>query len=213
MVVHPAPGNYSGTLVNALLWHCKRLSGIGGVMKPGIVHRLDKDTSGLIVVAKTDAAHRSLAKQFKEKTAKRIYVAVVNGVVQFDNGIIDAPIGRDKRDRMKMAIDFESDKSRDATTRYRVIKRFKDATVIELALGTGRTHQVRIHMAHIGHPVLGDVKYGARCEALKRPMLHAKSIGFIHPAKKKYMELESDLPRDMKRYIALKERDIMKRKA
>ncbi len=204
MVVHPASGNHSGTLVNALLAHCKKLSGIGGVMKPGIVHRLDKGTSGLLVVAKTDQAHRFLAKQFKDKTAKRVYTAIVKGVVQFDSGIIDAPIGRDRRDRMKMMIDFESDKARAASTSYRVIRRFKDATMIELTLGTGRTHQVRIHMAYIGHPVLGDVKYGTRSGDLARPMLHARTIGFIHPKKNKFMEFTRELPKDMKRLIASK---------
>ena len=203
MVVHPAAGNYKGTLVNALLAHCKKLSGIGGVIKPGIVHRLDKGTSGLLVVAKTDQAHRFLAKQFKDKTAKRVYNAVVRGVVQLDNGIIDAPIGRDRRDHMKMTIDFESEKSREATTRYHVLKRFKDSTLIELTLGTGRTHQVRVHMAHIGHPVLGDVRYGTLA-GLKRPMLHAKTIGFMHPTKKKFMEFSKEPPEDMKKLIALK---------
>ncbi|MBN2452781.1 MAG: RluA family pseudouridine synthase [Candidatus Omnitrophica bacterium] len=203
MVVHPAPGNYSGTLVNALLAHCKDLSGVGGVKKPGIVHRLDKGTSGLLVVAKTDQAHRFLAKQFKAKTARRVYIAVVKGVVQYDNGIIDAPIGRDRRDRMKMAVDFESESAREATTRYHVLKRFKDATVIELTLGTGRTHQVRVHMAHLGHPVLGDARYGT-ASGLKRPMLHAKTIGFIHPVTKKFMEFSSELPADMKKLIAAK---------
>jgi len=203
MTVHPAPGNYTGTLVNALLSHCKNLSGIGGVVKPGIVHRLDKGTSGLLVVAKTDRAHNFLAKQFKDKTAKRVYIAIVKGVVQFDNGIVDAPIGRDKRDRMKMAIDFESERAKEATTSYRVIKRFRDATMIELTLGTGRTHQVRVHMAYIGHPVMGDVKYGMK-SGLDRPMLHAKIIGFAHPTKKKFMEFTSELPRDMKRLIASK---------
>ncbi|MBU0881067.1 MAG: RluA family pseudouridine synthase [Candidatus Omnitrophica bacterium] len=204
MVVHPAPGNHSGTLVNALLAHCKKLSGIGGVMKPGIVHRLDKGTSGLLVVAKTDQAHRFLARQFKDKTARRVYIAIVKGVVQFDSGVIDAPIGRDRRDRMKMVIDFESEKARAANTSYRVIRRFADSTMIELTLGTGRTHQVRIHMAYIGHPVLGDVKYGTRSGDLARPMLHAKTIGFIHPKKKKFIEFTSELPKDMKRLIASK---------
>ncbi len=207
IAVHPAPGNYTGTLVNALLAHCKKLSGIGGVSKPGIVHRLDKGTSGLLVVAKTDLAHNFLAKQFKDKTAKRVYIAVVNGVVQFDNGIVDAPIARDKRDRMKMIIDFESEKSREATTNYHVVKRFKDATIVELTLGTGRTHQVRLHMAYIGHPVMGDVKYGTK-SGLDRPMLHAKVIGFIHPTKNKFMEFSSDLPKDMKKVIRVKEREM-----
>lgn len=201
MVVHPAPGNYRGTLVNALLWHCKKLSGIGGVMKPGIVHRIDKGTSGLLVVAKTDRAHRFLAEQFKLKTARRVYTAIVQGVVQFDTGTIDAPIGRDKHDRMKMVIDFESESARQANTSYRVIKRFKDATLIEATLGTGRTHQVRLHMAYIGHPVLGDVKYGRRSALSGRPMLHARTIGFMHPTKKKFMEFTSELPKDMKMLI------------
>lgn len=207
MVVHPAPGNYKGTLVNALLAHCGKLSGIGGVAKPGIVHRLDKGTSGLLVVAKTDSAHRALAKQFKDKTSKRVYVAVVRGVVQLDNGIIDAPIGRDKRDRMKMAIDFESESAREAVTHYRVMERFKDSTMVELTLETGRTHQVRLHMAHIGHPVVGDLKYGTRFGNLRRPMLHARTIGFIHPTKKKFMEFTADLAKDMKKLVALKRRE------
>jgi 23S rRNA pseudouridine1911/1915/1917 synthase len=205
MVVHPAPGHYSGTLVNALLAHCKDLSGVGGVKKPGIVHRLDKGTSGLLVVAKNDQAHGFLAKQFKAKTASRVYVALVKGVVELDNGIIDAPIGRDKRDRMKMAIDFESENAREATTRFHVLKRFKDSTMIELTLGTGRTHQIRVHMAHIGHPVLGDVRYGA-ASGLKRPMLHAKTLGFTHPVTKKFVEFKSDMPKDMKKIIALKKK-------
>jgi 23S rRNA pseudouridine1911/1915/1917 synthase len=203
MVVHPAPGNYSGTLVNALLSHCKNLSGIGGVIKPGIVHRLDKGTSGLLVVAKNDRSHRLLAKQFKAKTARRVYVAIVKGVVQLDNGIIEAPIGRDKRDRKKMAVDFESEKSRTAVTRYHVLERFKDSTMVELVLGTGRTHQVRVHMAHLGYPVLGDVSYGTR-DGLNRPMLHARVIGFIHPATNEYVEFKSELPPDMKKLIASK---------
>lgn len=210
MVVHPAPGNYKGTLVNALLAHCKKLSGIGGVMKPGIVHRLDKGTSGLLVVAKNDKAHRFLAKQFKDKTAKRVYVAIVRGIVQFDTGVVDAPIGRDKRDRLKMAIDFESETAREATTRYRVVRRFKDSTMMELILGTGRTHQVRIHMAHIGHPVLGDVKYGTQAGSLKRPMLHAKTIGFTHPTSGKFIEFTSELPTDMKKVLAVKKSDMLK---
>jgi len=199
MVVHPAPGNYSRTLVNALLAHCKDLSGIGGVSKPGIVHRIDKDTSGLLVVAKTDQAHNELAKQFKDKTTKRVYVALVKGVVQLDNGIIGLPIGRSHRDRKKMAVDFEN--SKDAVTRYKVIKRFKDFTQLEVTLGTGRTHQIRVHMSYIGHPILGDAKYGSKGN-LKRPTLHAKVLGFVHPKTGKYMEFTSDLPEDMKELIA-----------
>ncbi|MDP3803942.1 MAG: RluA family pseudouridine synthase [Candidatus Omnitrophota bacterium] len=199
MVVHPAPGNYSRTLVNALLGHCKDLSGIGGVAKPGIVHRLDKDTSGLLVVAKTDEAHNALARQFKDKTTKRVYIALVKGFVQLDNGIIELPIGRSNRDRMKMAVNFEN--SREAITKYKVVKRFKGFTQLEVTLGTGRTHQIRVHMSYIGHPILGDVKYGSRGN-LKRPALHARMLGFIHPKTGKYMEFTSNLPDDMKELIA-----------
>lgn len=198
MVVHPAPGNFSRTLVNALLAHCKDLSGIGGVLKPGIVHRIDKDTSGLLVVAKTDETHRDLARQFKEKTTSRVYAALVKGKVELDNGVIELPIGRSHRDRKKMAVDFES--PRDAVTRYKVIKRFQGFTQLEVTLGTGRTHQIRVHMAYLGHPILGDVKYGSKGN-LARPALHAKTLGFVHPATKKYMEFTSELPRDMKELI------------
>ncbi len=199
MVVHPAPGNYSGTLVNALLAHCKNLSGIGGVLKPGIVHRIDKGTSGLLVVAKNDQAHKGLAKQFKAKTIKRVYIALVKGVVQLDNGIIELPIGRSTRDRKKMAVDFAS--SKNAVTSYKVLKRFKDFTLLEIVLGTGRTHQIRVHMSYIGHPLLGDGKYGSKAR-LSRPALHAKTLGFVHPATEKYMEFTSDLPEDMKEIIS-----------
>lgn len=198
MVVHPAPGNFKGTLVNALLWHCKNLSGISGVLKPGIVHRIDKGTSGILAVAKDDRAHRGLAKQFKNKTIKRIYIALVRGVVELDNGIVDVPIGRHSRDRKKMAVDFNETKS--AITRYKVLERFKDSTLLELMLGTGRTHQIRVHMSYIGHPLVGDEKYGSRAE-IGRPALHAKILGFIHPVTKKYMEFTSELPKDMKKAI------------
>ncbi len=199
MVVHPAPGSKSGTLVNALLAHCKKLSGIGGVLKPGIVHRIDKDVSGLLVVAKTDRAHQGLAEQFKDKTASRVYYAVVKGVVDLDNGVIDLPIGRSTRDRKKMAVVFE--RSRDAVTKYKVLERFKNASLLEITLGTGRTHQIRVHLAYIGHPILGDVKYGTLSEAISRPALHAKTLGFIHPIKKKYMKFETQLPSDIKKLI------------
>lgn len=198
MVVHPAPGNYKGTLVNALLSYCKNLSGIGGVLKPGIVHRLDKGTSGLILVAKTDRSHISLSKQFKAKVTKRRYVALVKGIVQLDNGLIELPIGRSPRDRKKMAVNFVS--SKDAVTKYHVLKRFSHSTLVELTLLTGRTHQIRVHMAYIGHPVLGDAKYGTRGN-LARPMLHAEMIGFTHPATGKYMEFKADMPDDMKELI------------
>lgn len=199
MVVHPAPGNYDGTLVNALLWHCKNLSGIGGVLKPGIVHRIDKGTSGLLVVAKTDLAHKELANQFKLKTVKKIYLAMVRGIVQLDNGIIELPIGRSTRDRKKMAVKF--DNSKDAVTQYRVLERFADATLLEIILTTGRTHQIRVHMAHIGHPLLGDAKYGTK-GGMGRTALHAKTLGFTHPATKKRMEFTSELPEDMRELIA-----------
>lgn len=199
MVVHPAPGSRSKTLVNALLSHCKNLSGIGGVLKPGIVHRIDKDVSGLLVVAKTDRAHRSLAEQFKSKTASRVYYAVVKGVVQLDNGVIDLPIGRSVRDRKKMAVNFEH--SKEAFTTYKVLERFENATLLEIILGTGRTHQIRVHLAYIGHPILGDLKYGTIMAGILRPALHAKTLGFVHPVTKKYMQFKTELPRDMKLLI------------
>ena len=205
MVVHPAPGNYTGTLVNALLGYCRDLSGIGGVQKPGIVHRIDKGTSGLLVVAKTDMAHRELAKQFKAKSASRVYIALVKGVMQLDNGIVDLPIGRSDRDRKKMAVDFDSEKY--AVTNYKVLERYKDSTLIEAVLGTGRTHQIRVHLAYIEHPVLGDDKYGSR-DGYSRPMLHAKTIGFVHPTTKEYMEFSSQLPADMKKAVSKKRKEM-----
>lgn len=205
MVVHPACGHYGGTLVNALLAHCKDLSGISGELKPGIVHRIDKGTSGLLLVAKTDDAHRKLAMQFKNKTIKRVYWALVKGVVQLDNGIVELPIGRSVRDRQKMAVKFD-ESSKEALTRYKVLKRFKDFTLLELVLGTGRTHQIRVHMSHIGHPLVGDDAYGGKGPLLSRPALHAKTLGFIHPATRKYMEFTSELPDDMRGIIESAER-------
>ncbi|MFA5146079.1 MAG: RluA family pseudouridine synthase [Candidatus Omnitrophota bacterium] len=195
MVVHPAPGNWTGTLANALVAHCKGLPASGDALRPGIVHRLDKGTSGLLVVAKNEAVHRSLAKQFKNKTTRRVYVALVKGVVELDNGVIDLPVGRSAHDRKKMAVRFE-ETSKDARTSYRVLRRFKYFTLLELILGTGRTHQIRVHMAYIDHPVLGDAQYGTRGD-LSRPALHAKMLGFVHPVTKKYMEFSSDLPDDI----------------
>jgi 23S rRNA pseudouridine1911/1915/1917 synthase len=199
MVVHPAPGNYTGTLVNALLYHCKNLSGIGGVSKPGIVHRIDKGTSGLLLVAKTDRAHKSLSKQFKDKTINRVYVSIVKGVIELDNGTVELPIGRSPKDRKKMTVKFED--SKDALTNYRVLERFADATLLELVLGTGRTHQIRVHMSHMGHPIIGDEKYGYKDEGIDRPALHAKTIGFAHPVTGEYMEFTSELPPDMVKLI------------
>jgi 23S rRNA pseudouridine1911/1915/1917 synthase len=200
MVTHPAPGNYTGTLVNALLAHCDDLSGIGGVLKPGIVHRLDKGTSGLLLVAKTDDAHKKLARQFKDKTTKRVYLALVDGNVELDNGTVELPIGRSVRDRKKMAVKFDDEGSKEAITHYKVIKRFGGFTLLECRLGTGRTHQIRVHLSYIGHPILGDEKYGTK-GSFKMPMLHAAIIGFTHPVTKKFMEFSSKPPKEMAEVI------------
>jgi 23S rRNA pseudouridine1911/1915/1917 synthase len=200
MVTHPAPGNYTGTLVNALLGRCRDLSGIGGVSKPGIVHRLDKGTSGLLVVAKTDQVHRKLAKQFKDKTTKRVYVALVKGNVELDNGTIELPIGRHARDRKKMAVKFDEESAKSAVTHYKVIRRFSSFTLLECTLGTGRTHQIRVHLSHIGYPILGDEKYGS-AGSFKMPMLHAARLGFTHPVTKKFMEFYKEPPKAMAKLI------------
>lgn len=195
MVVHPAAGNLDGTLVNALLFHCKgRLSGINGVMRPGIVHRIDKDTSGLLIVAKNDAAHTHLAEQIKEHSFTREYEAVVYGNIKADNGSIDAPIGRHPVKRKQMAVTAQN--SKNAVTHYTVLKRFGDFTHVRLRLETGRTHQIRVHMSYIGHAVAGDEVYGPKnvIKSLGGQCLHAKKIGFIHPATQKYMEFDSELP-------------------
>lgn len=195
MVVHPAAGNYSGTLVNALMYHCgDSLSGINGIMRPGIVHRIDKNTSGLLMVAKNDFAHNKLAEQIKEHSFTREYEAVVYGSLKADSGIIDAPIGRHPIKRKQMAVVFEN--SKNAVTHYEVIKRLEGFTHIKLRLETGRTHQIRVHMAYIGHPVAGDEVYGPKkvIKELGGQCLHAKKIGFIHPRTEKYMEFDSMLP-------------------
>jgi len=193
MVVHPAAGNHSGTLVNALLGHCSDLSGINGKIRPGIVHRIDKDTSGVLVVAKNDRAHVNLAKQIKEKTALRRYIALIEGVLKEDKGTVSAPIGRHPIDRKKMAI---VENGRNAITHFTVIKRYEKYTLIEAQLETGRTHQIRIHMAYIGHPIVGDPVYGYRRQAfsLKGQLLHAECLGFIHPKTGQYMEFHAPLP-------------------
>lgn len=195
MVVHPAAGNESGTLVNALLYHCKgRLSGINGVVRPGIVHRIDKNTSGLLLVAKNDEAHNFLAQQIKDHSVTREYEAVVYGNIKEERGTVNAPIGRHPTRRKEMAVRQEN--SKEAVTHYEVISRGNGFTHIRCVLETGRTHQIRVHMAYIGHPVAGDEVYGPKkvITQLHGQCLHAKKIGFIHPATKQYMEFESSLP-------------------
>ena len=194
MVVHPATGIYTGTLVNALLYHCKDLSGINGEIRPGIVHRLDKDTSGVMVAAKNDAAHLDLAEQIRTKAAHRIYWAIVCGNIREEAGVIKGDIGRHPTDRKKMAIVHEHGKP--AVTHFRVLERFGDYTLVECRLETGRTHQIRVHMAHIGHPLLGDMVYGAGKpeKGLEGQCLHARTLKFIHPRTGEPMELTSPLP-------------------
>ena len=197
MVVHPAAGVSRGTLVNALLAHCKDLSGINGALRPGIVHRLDKDTSGVMIAAKNDAAHRSLAEQIQEKTAKRVYWAILTGNIAETEGVIHGAIGRNPKDRQKMAVVRENGK--DATTYFRVLERFGAYTLAECRLMTGRTHQIRVHMAYIGHPVLGDPKYGAKkCPfSIEGQALHSKTLMFTHPRTGERLEFEAPLPEDM----------------
>lgn len=195
LVVHPAPGNENGTLVNALMYHCKgSLSGINGVIRPGIVHRIDKDTSGLLIVAKNDFSHEKLAMQIKDHSFKRQYRAVVHGNIKDDFGTVDAPIGRSTKDRKKMCVTDKN--SRHAVTHYEVLDRFDGFTYIKVTLETGRTHQIRVHMSYIGHPVAGDPVYGPKngVTKLNGQCLHAGLIGFIHPRDGRYMEFESDLP-------------------
>lgn len=195
MVVHPANGHYTHTLVNGLMYHCKdNLSGINGVMRPGIVHRIDKDTSGILIVAKNDKAHNSLSNQLKDHSMTRVYYAVVCGNLKNDKGTINAPIGRHPIDRKKMAVTLKN--SKNAVTHYEVINRFKKYTLIRLKLETGRTHQIRVHMSHIGHPLLGDIVYGNQKQPfnLTGQTLHAKILGFLHPTTNKYMEFETPLP-------------------
>lgn len=195
MVVHPAAGNYSGTLVNALLYHCgDSLSGINGVIRPGIVHRIDKDTSGLLIVAKNDMSHLSLAKQIKEHSFERAYECVVHGNIKEDSGTVNQPIGRHPKDRKKMAVVYRN--SKNAVTHYEVLNRFGKFTHIRCRLETGRTHQIRVHMAYIGHPVAGDEVYGPKKiqKGLNGQCLHAKHIGFVHPRTGQWLEFESELP-------------------
>lgn len=198
MVVHPAAGNYTGTLVNAIMHHCgDRLSSINGVIRPGIVHRIDKDTSGLLMVAKNDAAHNSLAQQLAEHSITRKYVAIVWDNLKENDGIVDAPIGRHPKDRKKQSVMYD-DTGKRAVTHWKVLERFGSFTLVECQLETGRTHQIRVHMAYIKHPLLGDSVYGPAKSAAgaKRQMLHAKTLGFVHPSTGKYIEFDSQLPED-----------------
>ncbi len=197
MVVHPAPGNYSGTIVNALMYHCgDNLSSINGIIRPGIVHRIDKNTSGLLMVAKTDKAHVELSGQLSEHSITRRYKAIVYNNIKEDEGTVDRPIGRDPKNRLKNAVTEINSKR--AVTHYKVLERFGKFTLIEAALETGRTHQIRVHMAYIKHPLLGDELYGpvSNKQGAKRQLLHAGVLGFIHPVTKEYMEFKSPLPKD-----------------
>ena len=201
MVVHPAAGNYSGTLVNALLYHCKNLSGINGVIRPGIVHRLDKDTSGIMICAKNDAAHVSLSEQIQSKTAQRTYLAVVRGNIKTDSGVIETQIARDKDDRKKMAVVKEG--GRNAVTEYEVVERFGKYTIVKCKLKTGRTHQIRVHMEYLGYPLVGDPKYSP----MKTPFsingqaLHSLTLAFDHPRTGERMEFEAKLPEDLHKVV------------
>lgn len=195
MVVHPAPGHYSGTLVNAVMYHCRdNLSGINGVLRPGIVHRIDRDTTGSLIICKNDHAHNSIAEQLKEHTITRKYRAIVHGVIDAEEGTVNAPIGRDPKDRKKMAINEQNGKP--AITHYKVLRRFQEYTYIECQLETGRTHQIRVHMSSIGHPLLGDEVYSQRKSLyhLCGQTLHAMVIGFIHPSSGEYLEITAPLP-------------------
>lgn len=198
MVVHPAPGNPDGTMVNALLWHCAgRLSGIGGAIRPGIVHRIDKGTSGLLVMAKNDAAHQALSAQFSVHSIHRVYHAIVYGNLKEDEGFVETYLGRDPRDRKKMAVvPQEASGARYAYTGWRVLERFGNFTYIACQLKTGRTHQIRVHMVSIGHPLAGDAVYGPRncIKSLNGQCLHAKELGFIHPATQQWVQFDSPLP-------------------
>ena len=200
MVVHPAPGNYSGTMVNALMYHCKgRLSGINGVIRPGIVHRIDKNTSGLLIVAKTDTAHNFLAEQIKEHSFTREYELVAEGRFRETEGTVNAPIGRNPNDRKKMCVIYTN--SKNAVTHYSVIEQFEKYAHLKCRLETGRTHQIRVHMSYIGHPVLGDDVYGKPFKGIDGQCLHAKKIGFIHPVSHEYMEFDSELPEYFKEIL------------
>lgn len=200
MVVHPAPGHMNGTLVNGIMHHCKDLSGINGVLRPGIVHRIDKDTTGLLIICKNDIAHNHIAEQLKEHSIERTYHAICHGVLKEDEGVINAPLGRSQNDRKKMAI--VSDGKR-AVTHYTVLERFKDATYVKLNLETGRTHQIRVHMASLGHPLLGDNVYGQKNDKYLKygQLLHAKTLGLVHPTTGEFVQFDSDIPEYFKEIL------------
>ncbi|MBQ6452113.1 MAG: RluA family pseudouridine synthase [Solobacterium sp.] len=194
LIVHPAPGVYSGTLVNALLYHCKDLSGINGEIRPGIVHRIDKDTTGCLVACKNDFAHEAIAAQLADKTCSRRYMALVMGSLEHDDLYISAPIGRDPKDRQRMKVTEKN--SREAQTRVHVVERFRTHTLVECSLETGRTHQIRVHMKYIGHPVVGDLKYGRKCREMdtQGQVLHAFELTLVHPRTKEKMVFHAPLP-------------------
>lgn len=199
LVVHPGAGNQSGTLVNALLAHTANLSSVNP-QRPGIVHRLDKETSGVMVVARNNAAHLNLAEQFSAHTIKRTYIALVSGSMELDEGVIDLPIGRHKKDFRRQSVSFVH--SKNALTRYKVLKRFSSATFLELIPETGRTHQLRVHLAHLGHPILGDDKYGRKSDFI-RLALHARELGFLHPQNSKFVSFQSELPPVFNNFIKM----------
>lgn len=207
MVVHPGVGNTNGTLVNGLLAHSKSLSNINGEERPGIVHRIDKNTSGILVVAKTNIAHENLANQLKDHSMIRVYMALTEGVIKEDMGTIDKSLGRNPSNRIKFAV---VEQGKVAVTHYNVLKRYNNNSLIECRLETGRTHQIRVHMSYIGHPIVGDPLYGYKRQKfkLKGQMLHAKKLGFIHPIKGKYMEFNSELPEDFKKILEVLEKQL-----
>lgn len=200
MVVHPAVGNYTGTLVNAILNHCNDLSGINGVIRPGIVHRIDKDTSGVLVIAKNDNSHHKLAEQLKDHSMRRVYNALVEGLLKDDEGTVDAPLARHPIERIKISV---VPGGRRAVTHYKVLERYKNTTLIECVLETGRTHQIRVHMSYIGHPLVGDPIYGYKKQKIKAEgqLLHARVLGFIHPTRGEYMEFQAPLPEYFQKVI------------
>jgi len=200
MIVHPASGNYSGTLVNALLFHCRDLSGINGVLRPGIIHRLDKDTSGLLLVAKNDASHLNLSKQLQDRTIVRRYLALVHGVVEENQGVVEAPIGRHPHDRQRMAV---ISGGRSAVTHYDVIRRLEKVTLLRVRLETGRTHQIRVHMTYLGYPLVGDTKYAPSRNhfGFEGQFLHAQVLGFKHPSSGEYLEFSAPLPEELAAFL------------